>query len=436
MTTPTDTTPDEYDAADADVRTPAPAPAARPTARPRTALGPARERLAATALHGWTRATSAPLAPYQAAVVRIGFALCFGGFLLREWPNRRALYGDHAAWSLDLARQMITGNHAFTVLLWSDSRWWFELVYALAILVSVLLLLGWHTRTMSVLFLVLVLSIQNRSVLVGDGGDNVVHLMAIYLAFTRCGTVWSLDARRRSNGGDADSSGSGVALWAALGLLLAFVQFSGLDTAGMLDGGPYSWSTVFWGFWLLGGLWWYLGRRDPDGEPRALLDTLGDMLHNCAMLVIAVEVCLIYATAGWYKIQGSLWQGGSALYFPLHLDYFNPWPGLSHLLSAHPLPVLAITYGTVMVQVSFPFLVFNRRIKNVLLVLMMAEHAAIAVTLGLPFFSLAMISADAVFLPTSFLRWAGRGVARATVLRGWRMRRGESARSADRVTSV
>uniref|UniRef100_UPI00068C92DC hypothetical protein n=1 Tax=Streptacidiphilus rugosus TaxID=405783 RepID=UPI00068C92DC len=143
-----------------------------------------------------------------------------------------------------------------------------------------------------------------------------------------------------------------------------------------------------------------------------MLDALGKLLHNAAMLVIAVEVCFIYATAGWYKIQGSLWQGGTALYFPLHLSYFDPWPGLASLLGGHSTMVFLITYGTVMVQVSFPFLVFNRRIKNVLLVLMMTEHAAIAVTLGLPFFSLAMIAADSVFLPTGFLVRAGQGVAR------------------------
>jgi hypothetical protein len=371
-----------------------------------------------TAASAWSAFTGRANAEYQAAVVRIGFALCFGGFLLREWPNRRVLYGDRSPWSFALARQMLAGNHAFSVLLWSDDRWWFESVYTASIVVSALLLVGWRTRTMSVLFMVCVLSVQNRSVLVGDGGDNVVHLMAIYLAFTRCGRVWSLDARRRRLHPErADGGRTGVALWSAVGLLLAWAQFSGIATLGMLDWGLFSWSTVFWSFWLLGGLWWLLGREARAGEPRALMDALGDMLHNCAMLVIAVEVCLIYATAGWYKIQGSLWQGGSALYFPLHLDYFDPWPGLSHLLASHPVPVFLITYGTVMVQVSFPFLVFNRRIKNVLLVLMMIEHAAIAVTLGLPFFSLAMISADAVFLPTGFLRRVGARVSRTVAAR-------------------
>lgn len=54
--------------------------------------------------------------------------------------------------------------------------------------------------------------------------------------------------------------------------------------------------------------------------------------------------------------------------------------------------IMLITYGTVIVQVAFPFTLFNRRLKNVLLVAMICEHLSIAFLLGLPFFSLAMIT--------------------------------------------
>lgn len=143
-----------------------------------------------------TRVTDAALGPYQAAVIRIGFAATWLLFLLREFPNRQEMYGPDGPWSWDLARRLVADNHAFTALMWSDSQVWFEIVYAVAVLSSVLLLVGWRTRTMSVLFMVGVLSLQNRSVFMGDGGDNVIHLMAIYLVGTRCGQVWSLDARR------------------------------------------------------------------------------------------------------------------------------------------------------------------------------------------------------------------------------------------------
>ena len=382
------------------------------------------------------KATGSAIGPYQSAIVRIGFGLTWLLFLLREWPNRSTLYGPDSAWGFDLAKRLIAGNHAFTVLMWSDGRAWFEVVYAVAILSSATMLLGWRTRTSALMFMVGVLSLQNRSVYMGDGGDNVVHIMAIYLAFTRCGQVWSLDslrARRAARAAavgegaeDVDPEGSekadpvtaaasptrtpsgvdpvGIGLWTVLGAVLVVASLAGKLSTG--------WGLIFWGCWIGQAVWWAVRRHAP-GEPRTVLRIISNIVHNGAMLVIVVEVCLIYSTAGWYKIQGSRWQDGTALYYPLHLDDFTPWPALSHALAGNGLMVMLITYGTVIVQVAFPFTLFNRRVKNVLLVAMMLEHASIAIVLGLPFFSLAMIAADAVFLPTGFLRWAGERLVRA-----------------------
>ncbi|WHM37791.1 HTTM domain-containing protein [Streptomyces sp. BPTC-684] len=372
-----------------------------------SAPAPAPESKPAQALR---RVTGAALGPYQSAVVRIGFSATWLLFLLRELPHRRELYGPDGPWSWDMAQRLVSGNHAFTALLWTDSTLWFEVVYAVAVLSSALLMLGWRTRTMSVLFMVGVLSLQNRSVFMGDGGDNVIHLMAIYLVLTRCGQVWSLDARRRERAaaraalsGEPVPDRVGPVLWAVLGVALVAVTLLG-DAGG-------GWLLIFWGLWVVQALWWAAGRY-AQGDPRALLDVVANLAHNATMVVIMAEVCLIYATAGWYKIQGSRWQDGTALYYPLHLDYFSPWPALSDILGGSGLIVMLLTYGTVAVQVAFPFTLFNRRVKNVLLVAMMMEHAGIALLLGLPFFSLAMIAADAVFLPTGFLRWLGGRVGR------------------------
>ncbi|MER6114541.1 HTTM domain-containing protein [Streptomyces sp. NPDC001743] len=353
---------------------------------------------------GIQRITASPLGPYQSAVIRIGVSATYFLFLLREIPHRQEMYGPDAPWRWDMARQLTSGNQAFTTLMWSDSAIWFEIVYALALVAAALLMVGWHTRAVSVLFMVGVLSLQNRSIFMGDGGDNVIHLMAIYLVLTRCGQVWSLDARRARRTGGVEASPSGVAgplLWAAFGVTLC-----GATVTGSLGG--TSWLPVFfWVLWIGHGVWWAVNRYAPDSEPRTLLDVIANLAHNATLALIMAEVCLIYATAGWYKIQGSRWQDGTALYYPLNLDYFTPWPGLSDLLASSGVMVMVLTYATVMVQVAFPFTLFNRRVKNALLVLMICEHAGIALLLGLPFFSMAMIAADAVFLPTAFLVWLG-----------------------------
>ncbi|GAA2262356.1 HTTM domain-containing protein [Streptomyces indiaensis] len=362
---------------------------------------------------GIARVTEAALGPYQTAVVRIGFSATWLLFLLRELPHRHELYGPDGPWSWDLAQQLIGDNGSFTVLMWSDGRVWFEIVYALAVLSSALLMLGWRTRTMSVLFMAGVLSLQNRSVFMGDGGDNVLHLMSIYLVFTRCAQVWSLDARRALRDRAARARGervtdrTGPLLWGVLGFVLVAVTLAGRMQGDWLI------PVLLWTVWVVLGLWWLVGRRARTGEPRVLLDVVANIVHNGALLVIMAEACLIYATAGWYKVQGSRWQDGTAVYYPLHLEYFSPWPGLADLLSASGTMVMLVTYGTVLVQVAFPFTLFNRRVKNVLLAVMITEHAVIAVVLGLPFFSLAMIAADAVFLPTGFLRRLGGRAVRA-----------------------
>ncbi|MGP3927724.1 HTTM domain-containing protein [Streptomyces sp. 8N616] len=321
-------------------------------------------------------------------------------FLICEWPHRRVLYGDRSAWSLDLAGRLLAEQHGFTLLTWWSGRWWFELVYHATIIAAVLLMLGWRTRATSVFLMVGVHSLANRNSLVTDGGDNIMQVMVIYLVLTRCGRVWSLDARRNRCGSTNPGQDSrGFLMWQALGLLLLWTfRF---DITG--------WAGALWGLWAVHGLWWLVNRWFPRSQGRALLDAGAQMVHNCAMLVIAVQVCFIYATAGWYKIQGSLWQNGTALYYPLRIEEWTltPWPWLSELVAANMVVVFLLTYGTVILQVAFPFVLVNRRVKNVLIPVMIAEHLGIAVLMGLPFLSLAAIVCDMLFLPTAFLLWAG-----------------------------
>lgn len=140
---------------------------------------------------------------------------------------------------------------------------------------------------------------------------------------------------------------------------------------------------------------------------------IGNILHNGALVVIMTEACLIYATVELVQDPGIALAGRHRRVLPAATGLLLPWPVLGDLLAASGTMVMLATYGTVIVQVAFPFTLFNRRLKNVLLAVMMVEHAVIAVVLGLPFFSLAMIATDAVFLPTPFLHRLGRWAARA-----------------------
>jgi hypothetical protein len=312
--------------------------------------------------------TGRPVSLYATSMLRIGYGLLYLIFLLREFPHRHELWGPDSPWTPALAAQLSDQTGWYSFLLLSDSRAYFEMCYVVALVTSALFMLGWRTRATSVLFAVVVTSFHSRSIFMTDGGDNLVLLMSLYLVLTACGRRWSLDARRRQR---EAAQGAG-----------APEREKSPGAAGQ--------------------------------QLQAARTTLTTVVHNCGVFIIAVQVCFLYASAGLYKVQGSYWADGTALHYVLHLELFRPWPALSHFLDQYPLAIAAISYLTVLTQVAFPFVLFGR-LKYPVLALLLGMHAGIAVLLGLPVFSGAMIIADAVFLPDRFyasLPRLGRRTAR------------------------
>ena len=314
-----------------------------------------------------TALTERPVSLCAAAALRIGYGLLYLVFLLREFPHRDEIWGPGSSWTPALAAQLFDQTGWSSVLTLSDSPAYFEICYVAALITCALFTLGWHSRAVSVLFAVVVASFHARAIFMTDGGDNLILLMAIYLCFTACGRRWSLDSRRRRRQASA----------------------GGTPTRALPD------------------LWRHLG------SARRLLTTA---LHNCGMLVIAAQVCVLYGSAGMYKVQGVSWQNGTALHYVLNLHLFQPWPALSHLLDSHQMLVAVASYLTVLLQVAFPFVLFGRS-KYLVLTMLLGMHMSIAVLMGLPIFSGAMIVADAVFLPDRFymhLSRVGRNILRRT----------------------
>lgn len=288
----------------------------------------------------------------------MGYGLLYLVFLLREFPNRDEIWGPGSPWTPSLARELLGQSGWFSVLTLSDSTIYFQACYALALVTAALFMLGWRTRAISILFAIVVTSFHGRYILMTDGGDNLIVLMAIYLTFTDCARCWSLDAYRKR-----------------------------LRTPSPAGKPPVPARP---------------GPLPPRQQVVLVRTMLRTLLHNCGMFVIAAQVCILYGAAGLYKVQGGMWRDGTALHYVLNLDLFQPWPALSHLADSHQVLASIFGYLTVLVQVAFPFALFSR-LKYVVLGALLGMHVAIAVLLGLPEFSGAMIIADAVFLPDRLL---------------------------------
>ncbi len=117
------------------------------------------------------------------------------------------------------------------------------------------------------------------------------------------------------------------------------------------------------------------------------------LLHNAGLLAVITQVCLLYLASALYKTQGELWQNGTALYYIMRVQDFT-LPGVSEMLYRNPLFVTAGTYGTVLFQLAFPFLLLNRWTRLLALAGAIAMHAGIALLMGLMTFSWVMVTVE------------------------------------------
>jgi hypothetical protein len=148
---------------------------------------------------------------------------------------------------------------------------------------------------------------------------------------------------------------------------------------------------------------------------------LGAMGHNTALLAFALQISLVYGIAGLYKVQGTVWQEGTAIYYAFRGGQFVV-PGLTELLYRNAFVVTFFTYTTVAFQVAFPFLLFlNRHTRRVAVALGLLFHVGIALFLGLISFSLFMASVDLALMDDdeyrSLWRWLKQWRQRFATLR-------------------
>ena len=132
-------------------------------------------------------------------------------------------------------------------------------------------------------------------------------------------------------------------------------------------------------------------------------------LHNVVLIALAWQLIMIYFSAGWFKAQGSLWYHGTALYYPLQLQEYKPFPFLTDAFTHVGVMVGLSTYVAMVVQIGFGFALLHPIARRIAIFCAIMFHLSIAVFMALPWFSLSMIAFDSIFVSTStfilFDRW-------------------------------
>lgn len=164
------------------------------------------------------------------------------------------------------------------------------------------------------------------------------------------------------------------------------------------------------------------------GRPERQLRPRGVVVHNTGLLLLATQVAVVYLMAGLFKVQGELWQDGTALYYILNVPEFF-LPGITPIIVQSDWLMVIGAYGTVLASIFFPVLIFFRAGRSLAVALMLAFHLAIAVLMGLTSFALVMAAYDLLFVNGHVMRLRDRARStcgraskqlRAIVQGGWR----------------
>ncbi len=164
---------------------------------------------------------------------------------------------------------------------------------------------------------------------------------------------------------------------------------------------------------------WSLDARRGSRRPGAEWFVVA--LNNAAVVLIAHQIVMIYVGSALWKVDGPRWLDGTAVYYPLHVEQYSPWLGeLGGLYTWAPFVQVA-TWSALVIQLAFPLMLLTQRTRILGFVLVTGTHLGIGVFMGLMYFSMAMIAADAVLISDASWRRAA-----STVRERWSRWRGRA----------
>ncbi len=312
---------------------------------------------------------------YGASFARILSGCAVLGILITNFRQRDLLFGPGSIWNKE---RQDTGLYWQPNIVDGMSSSTFLIFYLAVIALAVLWVLGWHVRVVGPLMLLGNVAIIERIPILGDQGDNILRVGLFILMFMHTTEYWSLDARRRRRT-----------------RALPIVRHGG--------GGPNAVAVL---------RNWY------NSQP-VLPRWLSNGIHNIAVAALAFQLAIIYISAGMFKIQGELWQHGTALYYPLQLQEYKPFPFLTDVFTYFGVMVGISTYVVVFTQLFFiPMIMLSVATRRIAIALVLLFHLSIAVLMALPWFSLEMIAFDTIFVSgatyIAFGNWMKkRGIALA-----------------------
>lgn len=138
----------------------------------------------------------------------------------------------------------------------------------------------------------------------------------------------------------------------------------------------------------------FMAERSPSD---ARWSFFSNLLTNLGLWAFRIQLLIVYVFTLAYKLGGTAWIDGSAVFIITHIDEFTlPWFE-TYVASIKPLMMIA-NYGALLYFILFPILIWVKRWKLRLLLVGTIFHLCLGLILGVMDFSLMMIVAYISFL--------------------------------------
>src|SRR5262245_30508174 len=260
---------------------------------------------------------------------------------LPDDPAEQARIVQYAQkWGVDPHRVVDQGNYGWSIWYHVTGPRWMYVVHAAFLVIFVLFTIGYQTRITSVLAWLAAMCYVQRSPTTLFGQDAMMMLLLLYLMIGPSGAALSVDR-------------------------------------------------------------WLARRRGQTAvEP--------SVSANLALRLMQVNFCIIYLTAGLSKLLGGTWWSGTAVWWTLANYEFAPlgmplyaealrW--LAHHRLAWELVMTGGVLYTLVLEISFPYLVWKRELRWLMVAGSVLLHLTIGLFMGLVTFGLLMMALVLSFVP-------------------------------------
>ncbi len=125
-----------------------------------------------------------------------------------------------------------------------------------------------------------------------------------------------------------------------------------------------------------------------------------NFLSNIFGFAICIHLCLVYFISAIHKIHSDVWFNGVATYYTLSLDRFRG-TSLNLNLAKNGVFVTISTYGTILIELFYPVLIWFKKTKIPIIFLAITLHISIYIFMMIYDFQLIFIFIQGFFIPNN-----------------------------------